>query len=652
MNLLNGKIKNIYFKYLAAAFGSALITSIYTIVDTAMVGQYHGPDGAAALAVVSPIWNIIYSLGLLMGIGGSVVFSTLRGESEENIKRSNQFFTASVIGGVIVALIAWLCLIFWDDELLYLFGANETLLPLAKDYLLSVKYVVPSFLFTQLLAAYLRNDNAPALATKAVLAGGIFNVFGDYFFVFTCDMGMFGAGLATAIGSLLSLAIMISHFFTKKSTIYFEKPIGLPAMLGKITATGFSTFFIDVAMGIMTMLFNRQIMKYLGTDALAVYGIIINISTVVQCCAYSVGQASQPIISTNFGAKQGSRIRETLKYAIFTSIFFGVLWTALMFAIPNVLVKVFMTPTESVLEIAPAIIRTYGISFILLPINVFSTYYFQSVLKPTASFVVSVARGAVISGAFIMLLPSISPNALWYAMPITELLVFLYVIVMMRKYTKALPETDRAELPKNRIITVGREFGSGGRELGKRLADALGVPCYDKEIIHEVAALQGITPDKVEHITQSDIRSIYPATIGRTLSTPIYYDNNAGAVLGEMQNVIRRLAAEGDCVIVGCQADIILQDMAPFSIFVYADKESKLRRCLERAESGETEKTILEQMERIDKARSSARQMLSDSKWGAKESYHLMIDTSGMDIKVKVPYIVEKSKSWFDRNQA
>ena len=157
--------------------------------------------------------------------------------------------------------------------------------------------------------------------------------------------------------------------------------------------------------------------------------------------------------------------------------------------------------------------------------------------------------------------------------------------------------------------------------------------------------MRGVTPDKVEHITRSDIRNIYPATIGRTLSTPIYYNNNAGVVLGEMQNVIRRLATESDCVIVGCQADIILQDMAPFSIFVYADKESKLRRCLERAESGETEETILEQMERIDKVRSSTRQMLSDSKWGAKESYHLMVNTSGMDIKAKVPYIVEKAKS-------
>ena len=97
MDLLNGKIKPIYFKYLSASFGTALIASIYSIVDMAMVGQYQGPEGTAALAVVAPVWNIIYSLGLLMGIGGSVIFSTKRG-SEKHDGSENQYFTASVIG--------------------------------------------------------------------------------------------------------------------------------------------------------------------------------------------------------------------------------------------------------------------------------------------------------------------------------------------------------------------------------------------------------------------------------------------------------------------------------------------------------------------------------------------------------------------------
>ena len=439
MDFLNGRIKTIYFKYLSAAFGSALITSIYSIVDMAMVGQYHGPEGSAALAVVAPVWNIIYSLGLLMGIGGSVLFSTVRGRADGSIGESNEYFTASVIGSVILAGAIWLIIIFFDRNLMVIFGAQGNTLTLAREYVLPVKAAIPFFLFNQMLAAYLRNDKNPALATGAVLAGGIFNIFGDYFFVFICDMGAFGAGLATAIGSALSFLVMLSHFFTKKNTLRLVRPEGLVRKLKEITATGFSTFFIDVAMGILTILFNRQIMVYLGTNALSVYGVIVNISTFVQCCAYSVGQASQPIISTNFGAGRGDRIRETLKYTLGTVAVFSIFWTAVTTALPNAFIGIFMSPTPEVLEIAPGIMRCYGISFLLLPLNVFSTYYFQALMKPKTAFIASVARGLVISGVLIYLLPAVfSGNAIWFAMPVTELAVAVYVTRQMIKNTKQL----------------------------------------------------------------------------------------------------------------------------------------------------------------------------------------------------------------------
>lgn len=439
LDFLKDRIKPMYFKYLAAAFGSSLISSIYGVVDMAMVGQYQGPEGTAALAIVSPVWNIIYSLGLLMGIGGSVLFSTLRGQSDKDTSRSNEYFTAALLGTLLLSLVAWLGIIFFDRELLLFFGAEETLLPLAQRYILPVKFAVPSFLLTQLCSAFLRNDGNPSLATKAVIFGGIFNVFGDYFLVFTLDMGIFGAGLATVLGSVASLLIMCTHFFRKRNTLRLVRPTKLLTKWKEITVTGFSTFFIDVAMGILTVLFNRQILKYLGTDALSVYGIIINISTFAQCCAYSIGQASQPIISTNYGAGQGKRIQEVLRYAIGTSIVFGLVWTLAALAVPNGFVRIFMTPTEAILSIAPAIIRSYGISFLLLPLNIFSTYYFQAIMKPAASFCVSVARGALISGLLILLLPAIAPaNSIWFAMPITEAIVAIFVVVLMVRYTRSL----------------------------------------------------------------------------------------------------------------------------------------------------------------------------------------------------------------------
>ena len=321
MDLLRGNIKTLYFKYLSAAFGSALISSIYGIVDMAMVGQYQGPDGTAALAVVAPVWNVIYSIGLLMGIGGSVIFSTKRGSGMSADGEDEQYFTAAVIGSVILAALAWVGLILFEHPLLMFFGTDETLLALAQRYMIPVKVVFPLFLFNQMLAAFLRNDGAPALATLGVLSGGIFNVLDDWFFVFPCDMGVYGAGLATALGSAVSFLVMLTHFASRKNTLRLVKPKRLARKLWKIAVTGFSSFFIDMAMGILTVLFNRQIMQYLGSDALAIYGPIINVSTFVQCCAYSVGQASQPIISTNFGAGKEARIRETAICAVDGRIF-------------------------------------------------------------------------------------------------------------------------------------------------------------------------------------------------------------------------------------------------------------------------------------------------------------------------------------------
>lgn len=439
MDFLSGKIKPIYFKYLAAAFGSAMITSIYSIVDMAMVGQYQGPEGTAALAVVAPVWNVIYSLGLLVGIGGSVLFSAKRGGEDRSDGSENQYFTTAVIGAVVLAILAWISVIWFERPILTFFGADASLLRLAQIYMRPIKCVFPLFLFNQMIAAFLRNDKNPGLATVGVLSGGIVNMFGDYFFVFTCDMGIYGAGLATAIGSGVSFVVMLTHFFSRKNTLRLVKIEKLHVKFQEIFVTGFSTFFIDVAMGILTVLFNRQIMKYLGANALSIYGPIINVSTFVQCCAYSVGQASQPIISTNYGAGKGERIKETLRLALWTTAFFGVFWTVLSMVCPNLYIRIFMTPTPEILQMAPAIIRTYALSFLILPFNIFSTYYFQAIMKPTTSIVVSVARGLVISGILIQILPVLAgADALWFAMPITELVVMGYAAAYIRKYTKAL----------------------------------------------------------------------------------------------------------------------------------------------------------------------------------------------------------------------
>lgn len=439
MDLMKSNIKPMYLRYLAAASGSAMVASIFGMVDAMMVGQYHGPAGNAALAVFNPIWSIVFSVGLLAGIGGSVLFTNCRGRGDE--REAQGYFTLSVAWGILLSVLAVAGIGLFDDELFRFFGADDELLTLAKRYLAPILFALPCCVFSNILSAALRNDGNPGLATKAVIAGGIFNVFGDYFCVFVLDLGIFGAGLATAAGQYVSVLIMLLHFAGRKNTLRLVRPTRVLRKMGAIAVNGFSTAISDLALGIIGILFNRQIMKYLGSDALAVYGIITQVAAFAQCMAYGTGQAAQPIISQNYGAGQYGRIRQCLKYGLYTSVVFGLFWTVVMLLMPDVLVRLFMTPTPAVLAIAPGIMRVYGISFLLLPFNLFATYYFQAMMQAHISVIASVARSMVVSGAMILLLPAVAgADSVWYAMLITEVMVAAYGAYYMVKITRSISQ--------------------------------------------------------------------------------------------------------------------------------------------------------------------------------------------------------------------
>ena len=189
------------------------------------------------------------------------------------------------------------------------------------------------------------------------------------------------------------------------------------------------------------------------------------------------------------------------------------------------------------------------------------------------------------------------------------------------------------------IITINREFGSGGRELGKRLADALSLPCYDDEIIEMITKENGWDAGYVARVSERSIRAAYPLTIGRRFSVPYPVMEQSVKVAVAERKIIEDLAQQGDCVIVGRCADVILEPFKPFNIFVYADQESKLKRCQKRAAAGEflTPLEMKRRMQQIDRSRAMQYETFSKFRWGAKEAYHLCINTSEKDIKALIP---------------
>lgn len=200
------------------------------------------------------------------------------------------------------------------------------------------------------------------------------------------------------------------------------------------------------------------------------------------------------------------------------------------------------------------------------------------------------------------------------------------------------------------IITISREFGSGGRELGKRLAEALHIPCYDHQIIEMIAKENGLNADYVANVGEKCIEAAYPMTIGHRLAMmPVTVMDQPIRVAVAQRQLLEKFAQQGDCVIVGRCADVILKDYHPLNLFVYANAESKIQRCIDRAPEGEhlSRNDIARRMKQVDKNRAQYRQMFADSKWGAKETYHLCVNTSGHQIKDLIPGLAAFVRCWY-----
>ncbi len=202
----------------------------------------------------------------------------------------------------------------------------------------------------------------------------------------------------------------------------------------------------------------------------------------------------------------------------------------------------------------------------------------------------------------------------------------------------------------NRIITISREFGSGGRELGKRLAEALGVPCYDHEIIEMIARENGFDERYVANVSETSIEAADPLTIGHRFAMPaIPVMDQPIRVAVAQRKILENFAEKGDCVIVGRCADVILKEYAPLRIFVCASLESKVARCMARAPEGEdlTRKELERRIRQVEKDRAQFREMYTDSRWGSKESYDLCINSSHREIKTLIPALTAFVNCWF-----
>ncbi|MDD3252204.1 MAG: MATE family efflux transporter [Lachnospiraceae bacterium] len=433
-----GKLFPMILKYSIPAAISLLITAIYNIVDRIFVGNFNGISALAGLSICFPLSYMMMAFGLTCSAGGSSLFSLFAGQGEQ--KNMNRTFGNALILVAVSEILLSVLLILFANPILKIFGVTETAYEYAFEY---YRIVTLGCLFqglTQVFCDFVRVSGKPVLEMCVTGIGAVTNIILDAVFVAVLGWGVTGAAWATVIGQLLSAlfgAYLIFKGYTKveieRETFSFDFELS-----GKIISCGFAFWIAQMAMGLISLVYNSQLGKYGSDTAISVYAAVASIMTFVIMPASGISQGIQPIVGNNFGAKKYRRVMATLYQASAFSV--GVtciIWLIVMF-FPEAILCAFGA-SEEMLELGVTGLRT---NFCITPVLGFvmlATTFFQSIAKPVPSIVITCLRQILFLIPFIYIFPKLwGINGIFVAQPVSDALALLLSIALVYREQRNL----------------------------------------------------------------------------------------------------------------------------------------------------------------------------------------------------------------------
>lgn len=419
---------------------SMLVTNVYNMADSYFVSQLSLSAGGAT-SVVFGIMALIQAVGFMFGHGAGSQISRLLGakDTEKAHKYASTSFFTSILCGIIITLIGFIFL----EPLMLLLGSTETILPYAKDYATSIFIAAPAMTASCVLNNILRYEGKASLAMIGLSTGGLLNIILDPLFIFGFDMGISGAGLATAISQYVSLGILLAMFLMKKS----QSRISMRYMAKKweiystIIMTGLPSLARQGLNGVSTMVLNTQA-KVFGDAAIAAMGYVGRTSSFIFCVGLGIGQGFQPLCGFNYGAKKYSRVK---KGAYFTLGFgMAVLGSiaAACFAFAPQIISLFR-PEAEVIKIGSEALRIYCIFLMFLPISMVGTMIFQSIGKNYRALLLSCLQSGAIFIPLCIILPYFFDiKGIEVAQPLAYFLSALVSLPMTLVFLHSLPKDE------------------------------------------------------------------------------------------------------------------------------------------------------------------------------------------------------------------
>ena len=407
-----------FFKYVSANVIAMIGLSCYILADTFFISLSLGKTGLASLNLAMPSFSIVFSIGLMFGIGGSTKFAIYKGAGDG--KSANRVFTHTVF------VVACFAVVF------VLLGADGKTFSGSKTYVQIILCFAPFFMFNNVLQNFIRNDGAPRLAMTASLLGNLFNIIFDYVFIFPCKLGMLGAALATGISPVISMLILMIFFFRKKNTFRLEKTKLSLSVFGEIISLGLASFIAEFGFGLVMMLINKLFKSLGGDTAVAAFAIVVNVFYVINAIFNGISAGTQPIISFSYGQHDFARILQVLKYALITiGATAAVLYVILFFSAYGIAAIFNTEKAEDLQKLATTGIKLYFISSLFSGFNLLFSSYFSASDKGICSQIITLLRGVVLIIPLAYLFAHLwKITGLWLATPAAEMLTLVAAIII------------------------------------------------------------------------------------------------------------------------------------------------------------------------------------------------------------------------------
>ena len=434
MNLETLKISTLFGRLFIPTLLGMLSMSAVTVADGIFVGQGVGSDGIAAVNICIPMLMLFTGVGLMAGVGSSVVASIHLSKGKEKAARLN--VTQALLFVTIATLVPSVLILIFPRQTAYLLGSSDHLLPMVTDYLL---WFVPSLVFQMWIAVSLfviRLDGAPELAMWCSVISALVNVVLDWLFIFPLGWGVMGAAFATAISITVGGLIAISYllFFARHLRLYpvkrSRKSLRLSLRnIGYQCRIGFSSLLGEATLAMLMFTGNQVFMHYLGDDGVGAFGIACYYAPFVFMVGNAIAQSAQPIISYNFGMGNVGRVVLAGKISLVTAVVCGLIVMCVFIFYPHVLVGFFLNSDNAAARIAMEGFPYFAMGFICFIVNLASIGYYQSLERVKPATLFALLRGFVFLVLSFIFLPEwMGIVGIWLSMPLSEALTTVIII--------------------------------------------------------------------------------------------------------------------------------------------------------------------------------------------------------------------------------